>query len=514
MANGHVKQTLTGPLSTSLNENVSNLKSLFDSCDDCLFQFIKVRQTKGCLVYFANLVNTQKLNEVETRLTALFQDKEPAYAATRSSFIERHFPFQEVQEMRDWSNVIESLLSGKAVLLIDHSDAVLYFDVAESVGRETSEPELERTVAGPKEGFVENMAINLHLIRNKIKTPALKVKQFTIGTRTQTTVTVLYINGIADDGLVNEIHNRLNRIEIDGVLDTHYLESMISDAPYSPFPTLLTTDRPDRVAASLLEGKAAILVDGAPSALLAPVVFVECLHSSEDYYNNAIISTIIRWVRFLGLFVVLILPPFYVAVTTFHQDLLQTPLLIRIAANRANLPYPALIEALFMYLTYELLREAGLRMPKLFGGPIVTILGLILISQAAVRAGIIGPIMAIVVATTALTAFILPNYRFHQVVRFCGIPLLLLAGFFGFMGILVGLMFGLTHLVSLRSFGVPYFSPVSPARKEGWKDVFIRAPWWAMDTRPPGIGALDTKRSGDTLKPNPPKQKEETYGKE
>ncbi len=161
-----------------------------------------------------------------------------------------------------------------------------------------------------------------------------------------------------------------------------------------------------------------------------------------------------------------------------------------------------------------MIREAGLRMPKLFGGPVVTILGLVLIGQATVQAGLVGPVMAIVISVTALTSFILPNYAFHQVIRFCGIPLLLLAGMFGFMGILVGLMFVLAHLVSIRSFGVPYFSPVSPARKESWKDVFIRAPWWAMETRTAGIGAGNFHRSDDQNNAKPPKDSKENHNDE
>lgn len=507
--NSQFDHTDLGPLSSSLKDNISILKERFESCHDIVFKFIKFRELEGCFVYFSDMVSTQKLNDLEFKLSSNFQEKAVAYAESRTSFISRQFPFQEVEETTDWSTVIESILSGKAVLLLDKTNTILQFDLLKTVGREVSEPKLDRTVFGPKEGFVENLSINLHLIRNKIRTPSLKVEQMTLGTRTHTSISILYIKGISDESLVNEIHNRLSGSKMDGVLDVHYLESMISDAKFSPFPTMMTTDRSDHVAADLLEGKVAILVDGSPNALLAPVTFVEFLHSSDDYYDNALIATFIRWVRFMGLFVALILPAFFVAVTTFHQDLLQTPLLVRIAANRANLPYPALVEALFMYLTYELLREAGLRMPKVFGGPVVTILGLILISQAAVRAGVVGPIMAIVVATTALTAFILPNYRFHQVIRFCGIPLLLLAGFFGFLGILVGLMFGLAHLVSLRSFGVPYFSPVSPARKKGWKDVFIRAPWWAMETRPPGLDVENQVRSSSTSPIIPPTFKED-----
>lgn len=302
----------------------------------------------------------------------------------------------------------------------------------------------------------------------------------------------------------------MSRIEIYGILDSHYVESMIKDSPKSPFPTVYSTERPDRVCGSLLDGKVAIFIDGTPFVLTVPVMFVEFLHSGDDYYDSSVVATVVRWVRFLGLFVTLILPAFYVALTSFHQDLLQTPLLIRIAASRESLPYPVLVEAIFLLITYELLREAGLRMPKTLGGAVVTILGLVLIGQSAVEAGIIGPVMAIVISVTALTSFILPNYQFHQIIRLSGFPILLLAGLFGFMGIIVALMFGLTHLVSLRSFGVPYFSPVTPARKEGWKDVFIRAPWWAMDTRTPGINVENQYRAGDDNYAKPPRNKKET----
>ncbi len=253
----------------------------------------------------------------------------------------------------------------------------------------------------------------------------------------------------------------------------------------------------------------AILVDGSPFVLTVPAIFVEFLHSSEDYYDGALVATIIRWIRFLGLFVTLILPAFYVALISFHPDLLQNPFIIRIAANREALPYPVLIEAIFMQITFELLREAGLRMPKTLGGAIVSILGLVLIGQAAVQAGIVGPVLTVVVSVTALTSFILPNYAFHQIIRFSSIPLLILSGLFGFMGIIIGLMFGLTYLVSLRSFGVPYFSPVSPAQKESWKDVFIRAPWWAMETRPADFGNENIVRAGSTNYTKPPVEKED-----
>jgi spore germination protein KA len=351
-------------------------------------------------------------------------------------------------------------------------------------------------------GFVEDINVNLQQIRKRIKTPSLKVENLIVGKQTKTEVALVYLKGIANDDIVKEVHKRISQIQIDGVLDSQYIESMIKDSRVSPFPTIYSTERPDRVCASLLDGKVAILTDGTPYALTAPALFVEFLHSGDDYYNSSLVMTLIRWIRFLGLFVTLILPAFYVAMTTFHQDLLQTPLLIRIVSVREGLPYPVLVEAIFMFLTFELIREAGLRMPRTFGNATITILGLVLIGQAAVQSGIIGPALTIVVSVTALTSFILPNYAFHQIIRLCGIPLLLLAGLFGFMGIIVGLMFGLTHLVSLRSFGVPYFSPVSPSNKEGWKDVFIRTPWWAMETRTPGLGVENFIRTGENNQPN------------
>jgi hypothetical protein len=500
-------------LSSSLEENVSILKETFEACDDIVFQYAQFGNKTGCLVHLSEMVNDEALFEIEQGLSAYSVDH-TATAVSFKTFIQQRFPFSSINELNDLDSIVRKVLSGHTILLVDEIDHVFLFGSTDSTGREVTEPDTERTVRGPKEGFVEDIQTNLRLIRKKLRTPSLKVEHLTLGKQTNTQISIVYIKGIADEEIVQEVHRRLSRIDIDGVLDSHYLESMIKDSPRSPFPTVFNTERPDRVCGGLLDGKVAILTDGTPSALTAPAMFVEFLHSSEDYYDGSLFATIIRWTRFLGLFVALILPAFYIGLTMFHQDLLQTPFLLRIAANREVLPYPVLVEGIFMLLTYEMIREAGLRMPKIFGGAVVTILGLVLIGQIAIQAGLIGPVMMIVVAVSALISFSLPNYEFHQVIRFCGIPLLLLAGFFGFMGIIVGLMFGLTHLVSIRSFGVPYFSPVSPARKEGWKDVFIRAPWWAMETRMPGLGVGNFDRAGEDNIARPPKAGKEDRDEE
>lgn len=498
--------TKTIPLSSSLEKNVSILKETFDSCDDIVFYHTQFDNQTGCLIYFSDMINNQTLFEIKQGLSSYSMSQSQNNSdGSFKTFINQRFAFNGVEESTNLQFVEKKVLSGHTILLVDGIDQVYSFTSYKQTDRKVMEPDTERTVMGPKEGFVEDIQTNLRLIRRKVRTSSLKVQHITIGKQTHTQISVVYVKGIVDEGIVKEVHQRLSDIDIDGILDSHYLESMIKDSPKSPFPTVFSTERPDRVCGGLLEGKVAILTDGSPFAITAPAMFVEFLHSSEDYYQGSLIASVLRWVRFLGLFVTLILPAFYVALITFHQGLLQTPFLLRIAANREALPYPVLVEGLFMLMAYELVREAGLRMPKVFGGPVVTILGLILIGQAAVQAGIIGSVMTIVISATALISFILPNYPFHQIIRFCGIPLLLLAGFFGFMGIIVGLMFGLTHLISIRSFGVPYFSPVSPARKEGWKDVFIRAPWWAIETREPGLGVDNFYRAGEDNIAKPPK---------
>ncbi|MGJ7919456.1 spore germination protein [Neobacillus sp. LXY-4] len=495
------------PLSSSLQKNIHNIQAIFETCDDIIFHQTEFNDVAGCFIYLEDMVNNEALYEIEQGISSCYETTN--MKQDLPSAIRKRFSISRIMEVSDIQTVSEQILAGNTVLIINESNRGLVFRSSNLTGRSISEPSTERTVRGPQEGFVEDIHKNVMLIRRKIKTPALKVENFTIGEKTKTQISVVYIKGIASDEIVKEVQQRLSRIAIDGILDSQYVEAMIKDSPRSPIPTVLSTERPDRVCGGLLEGKVAILVDGTPFVLTVPALFIEFLHSSEDYYDGSLAATLIRWIRFLGLLVTIILPAFFIGLVNFHPDLLQDPFIIRIAANRESLPYPAVIEALFMLITFELLREAGLRMPKTLGGAIVSILGLVLIGQAAVHAGIVGPVLSVVISVTALTSFIIPNYSFHQIARFASIPLLILSGLFGFMGIIIGLMFGLAYFVSLRSFGVPYLSPVTPARKEGWKDVFIRAPWWAMDSRPVGLGVENNHRASSSNHTKPPYKKED-----
>jgi spore germination protein KA len=285
------------------------------------------------------------------------------------------------------------------------------------------------------------------------------------------------------------------------VLESGYLEEFIEDNPYSPFPQVVHTERPDRVTASLLEGRVAILTDGTPFALIVPAEFITLMQSPEDYYERYMVATAIRWLRYIGFAMSLLLPSLYIAITTFHQEMIPTRLLISLAAAREGVPFPALVEALMMEFTFEALREAGIRLPRAVGQA-VSIVGALVIGQAAVQAGIVSPLMVIVVAITGIASFMNPAFNIALTMRLMRFPLMLLAATLGLFGVMVGILAILIHLAGLRSFGVPYLSSLAPLHTKDLKDVAVRAPWWAMDNRPAETAKLNRRRQSRGQKPS------------
>ncbi len=323
---------------------------------------------------------------------------------------------------------------------------------------------------------------------------------YEIGLHTKTVTYIAYVDGLANPATVAEIKRRVQKIEIDGVLESGYIEDYIKDDYHTPFVLLDRTERPDKVCAALLDGKAAVLVDNTPFALIAPAVFPEFMQSPEDYYEGA---EYIRPFRWLALIMTLTLPSFYVALTTFNQEMIPSTLAMSIAAGREGVPFPAVVEALIMEVTFDLLREGGLRMPQPLGA-VMGIVGAVVIGQAAVAAGIVSPFIVIIVAGTAITSFLIPNYSSSIAIRLLRYPMLFLAGSLGLVGIFLGLMFLLLHLASLRSFGVPYLYPLAPAVYGEWQDTFIRVPWWKMVWRPRLFRSPDARRQPPGQQPAPP----------
>jgi spore germination protein KA len=306
------------------------------------------------------------------------------------------------------------------------------------------------------------------------------------------------MEGICRPELVEEVNHRLADIKIDGVLESSYLEEFIEDHPYSPFPQIQNTERPDTAAAALLEGRVIIFTDGTPIALIAPVTFPVFFQSPEDYYQRSYAATWIRWIRGLFMFISLLAPSFYIALTTYHPEMIPASLLFSIAAAREPVPFPALFEALIMEITFEGLREASIRIPSAIGQA-VSILGTLVIGEAAVRAGIVSSPMVIIVSLTGISSFIVPSYSLGLTLRLIRFPIMFLAGSFGLLGLSIGIYLMLLHLVVLTSFGVPYLAPIAPFKWKDIKDTIIRAPWRLMKTRPSVYGVQPTRRLTNLL---------------
>ncbi|WP_409343076.1 spore germination protein [Paenibacillus sp. MBLB4367] len=391
------------------------------------------------------------------------------------------------------AKVIDAILEGQVAFFVDGEERVMLFPIRQVEKRQIFEALNESVIRGPKEAFVEDIATNLTMIRRKIKTPALQVKRLTFGRLTRTAVVVVYIDTVCKPELVAEVKHRMSRIDIDGVLSANYIEEYIEDNPYSPFPQVIFTERPDSLAAALLEGRVGIIADGSPNPIIVPATFPMMMQSAEDYYQRYIATTWIRWIRFLFLIVSLLLPSLYIAVTTFHPEMMPPLLLTTVAASRENVPFPAIVEALIMEISFEGLREAGLRIPKTIGQTI-SIIGALIIGQAAVQAGLVSTPMVIVVSITGVASFIIPHYELGLSFRLLRFPVMLLATTFGLFGIIIAVFLIYLHLVTLRSFGTPYMAPIAPLDRRDLKDVFVRVPWWKMMIRPHLFGTKNRQR--------------------
>lgn len=360
---------------------------------------------------------------------------------------------------------------------------------------------VETVLAGQAVLFIEGTPKAI-ISSRRIKSCRLKMEVLKIGTLTQTDVAIFYIDGIVNDKLVREVKKRLERIEIDGVLESGYLEEFIEDDPNSIFPQVNTTERPDRLCACLMEGRVGILVDNTPMCLIVPATFPQLLQSPEDYYNRFPYATFTRVLRVITMNIALLLPSLYIAVLTFHQEMLPTPLLISIAGQREGVPFPAFLEALMMELVFEFLREAGVRLPRPIGQA-VSIVGALVIGQAAVSAGLV---------SSAIASFTIPTISGSYVIRLLRFPIMILAASFGLFGVMVGLMAVLIHICQLRSFGVPYLAPLAPLKFSELKDTFIRMPWWAMTRRPTLLKVPDPVRQKPNQKPGPFQNKGQKRG--
>lgn len=497
-----------------LKQNVDETETILGNSSDLVkreFELPGNINLEATILYIDGLVDEPKIEE--TILAPLLNSSSSLNESISSSeeFIKvltnKVLLIPSVSTATTFQEAIDELLTGSTLLFVDHCDEAIVLSTQGWETRGTEEPQTEAAIRGARDGFVESIRVNTGLVRRRIRDPYYRLQSLKIGKRSKTDVAIAYIDGLVREGLVDEVLERLNRIDIDAVLESNYIEEFIDDEPLSPFLTVQGTERPDKIAAGLYEGKVAIFVDNTPFVLLVPTHFWSFLNASDDYYTHFWMASFFRGIRYLAFILSLTLPSIFVLLVSFHQEMIPTPLAITIAAGREIVPLPVLIEALIMETAFELMREAGLRMPKPIGQA-VSIVGSLIIGQAAVEAGLVSPIMVIVVATTGIASFAIPNYFASVTIRLVRFPILIASGTLGLLGFATVFCILLIHALSLRSFGEPYLAPIFPFVSSDQKDTLIRTPLWSQEKRPSDVKE-NTRREGDNQKPTPKKVENE-----
>ena len=382
--------------------------------------------------------------------------------------VESHLPDANVIGIEE-KDIFSFVNQGFAVLITDKLYAI---EVRERLDRGVTSVQSELSITGPKDSFTEMFNTNLGLIRRRIKTTNLESLDLEVGRYTKTKVTILSVKGIVKEELVQKVYDQLKRISIDGIIDSSYLKSYL-EGDHTLFPTVMMSERPDRASMALLEGKVVILTDLSPYALILPSFFLDYFHTVDDYYQKNSNTTFIRIIRVIAFFVAIFLPAIYISVTTRNYDLVPYRLLLILKAGRTFVPFAAYIEALFMIIAFEILKESDIRMSATTGSA-VSILGGLILGDAAVSAGIVSPIMIIIIAISSIAALIFPSNELVNAIRFYKISILLLSAFFGIYGVFVGAVFLFYKLISMKSFGFSYLSPIIPFDKNEWKDSILR----------------------------------------
>ncbi|TQR19005.1 spore germination protein [Psychrobacillus vulpis] len=475
-------------LHTELLENIKKIKEATGNSNDVVIREMQIGKSEKLLIaiiYTDGLADKTVITDFIMKSLELDIDisSDSISKKVSQSLKDYCLTVGDAKDITDFKTLYSAILNGESVILVDGHSVGISASTKHAKDRAVTEPTTESVIRGPREAFTETLRTNTALIRRKIKDPNLWIVSRIVGRVTQTDIAIMYISGIANDKIVEEVLSRVDRIDIDGILESGYIEEFIQDNSFTLFPTIYSTERPDVIAAELLEGRVAIFVDGTPIVLIVPALFTTFIQSAEDHYQRADVSSLIRILRYVGISIALLGPSLYISITTFHQEMLPTPMLISIASQREGVPFPAFVEALGMELAFEILREAGLRMPRTIG-PAVSIVGTLVIGQAAVEAGIVSAAMVIVVSITAICSFLFPSYALSNAIRILRFPLMILAGMFGLFGVVIGMIALTLHLCSLRSFGVPYMSPLAPFIPSDQKDTILRFPRWAQLTRP------------------------------
>jgi spore germination protein len=402
-------------------------------------------------------------------------------------------PAASLSLVNEFDTLIADILNGKTVIFINGFDIAISLSVIKVEKRDISQPNIEKDVKGAQEAFIESINTNISILRRKIKNDRLKFKTLILGDITHQTVALAYIEGIANPEIIDTMYNKLKGIQFDGLLGIGYIEQLIADNQITPFPHYLTTERPDKVVSNLLEGKLAIILDGTPFVLIAPVSFFSFMQAMDDYTGNWLVHSLNRLLRLFALIIAIFLPALYIAIVSYHYYMIPLNLLIPLAESRARVPFPPIIEVLILETTLEMLREATIRLPS-FIATSVGVVGGLIIGQAAVDAGIVSNIIIIVVAITAIASFLIPNYDMALTIKYIRFIVMFFASIFGIIGVVICGVFILAHLVVLESMGEPYFKPMLPFNRNDFKDILLRPQLKKLRKRPSTAKPIDKTR--------------------
>lgn len=459
---------------SSLQENIQYIQEALFHTEDLQQRSVLFHGMSGVLLFIQPLCDQEKIREEILKPLSLADGEK----------IEDIVTAIQTKTIMELEKAVDLMIEGYAVLFFEGIEECYAVQVDAIYKRDVSEPNNEKIVRGSHQGFIENTTVNLQLVRKIIKNRSLVVRRYQIGKETNTEVSIAYMQNLANPELIEEIDRRIKDINADTIVSTDFVEEYIEDESFSPFPQMLHTERPDRVVGNLMEGRAAIFADGTPTVSIVPVTFFAFYQSTDDYNSRTIPGSFIRLIRLLSFIIAINLPAYYIAVVSFHNQVIPADLFFPVKGSVEDIPYPPILEALFMELTIELLREAGIRLPGPVGQTIGIVGGLV-IGDAVVKAGLVSNTMIIVVALTAIASFVVPSHDMSTSVRILRFPVMIFAALFGFVGISLSITFIVIHLCKLESFGTPYLAPMAPLRLKDWfKDVIIRLPYWKINERP------------------------------
>ncbi|WP_179283538.1 spore germination protein [Paenibacillus sp. VTT E-133291] len=436
--------------------------------------------TKGTVVYLDDQVNAQLLYEtvINPLLTAKFPEDLPLKSDMFKDEILRNGQIKSISSLEE---LVQEILNGAAVLIVNGLKEAVSIDVKGGEERGLESPKTENVILGSQVGFTENLHTNLSLIRRRLNTPDLMVETGVVGTISRTEISVIYLKSIANSELVNEVRRRIAAIKIDYIGDSGMIEQLIDDRPNSIYPGLLSTERPDRATTQIVDGYVCIMVNNSPFALIVPSQFPLFLQTAEDSYLRWQYSSFLRIIRTVGFFLSMYLPALFVAVANYHQEMIPTTLVLAIASTRESVPLPVAAEAFLLESMFELIREAGVRIPSVIG-PTIGIVGALILGQAAVQANIVSPIMVIITSATALASYTIPNYNMQFTTRILRFVFLACASFMGLIGIVLLSMILWTDWISSNHFGVPSFAPITPHHPG--ENSLLRSPMYKQNKRP------------------------------